>query len=229
MPKGAVVLLSGGIDSTTTCAIAKKEEGFEVFALTFIYHQRHKIEVEAAKKIAKHLNVKEHLILELPLNKIGGSALTDPNISVPKNREISKDEIPITYVPARNLIFLSFALAWAEVLNVQDIFIGVNQIDFSGYPDCRTEFIESFEKTAYLATKMGVQYKKKIKVHAPLAYMKKSEIIKKGVELGIDYSLTLSCYDPDENGLACGKCDSCIIRKKGFLEAGIPDPTKYRK
>ncbi len=228
MSKGAVVLLSGGIDSTTTCAIAK-EKGFEVFALTFIYHQRHKFEVEAAKKIAKHLKVKDHLILELPLNKIGGSALTDLNISVPKNREITEDEIPITYVPARNLIFLSFALAWAEVLDVQDIFIGVNQIDFSGYPDCRIEFIRSFETTAYLATKMGAHYKKKVKIHTPLASMKKSEIIKKGVDLGIDYSLTLSCYDPDEKGLACGMCDSCIIRKKGFLEAGIPDPTKYKK
>ncbi len=228
MSKRAVVLLSGGIDSTTTCAVAKKR-GFDVYALTFIYHQRHVFEVEAAKRIAKDLGVKDHLLLEIPLNRIGGSALTDLNIPVPKKREISSDEIPITYVPARNLIFLSFAVAWAEVLGIEDVFIGVNAVDFSGYPDCRPEFISSFEQTANLATKMGTQDKKKIKIHTPLINMKKSEIIRLGAELGVDYSLTLSCYDPDENGLACGVCDSCILRKKGFLEAGIPDPTRYKK
>ncbi len=227
MIKKAVVLLSGGIDSTTTLAIAQNM-GFEVNAITFIYNQRHLLEVKAAQKIAKHLKVEKHLILDIPLNKIGGSALTDLHIPVPKQRDIETGGIPITYVPARNLIFLSFAVAWAEVLNIKDIFIGVNSVDFSGYPDCRPVFIRSFEETANLATKMGTQEKKHIKIHTPLIDMKKSEIIKKGASLGVDFALTLSCYDPDEKGLACGVCDSCLIRKKGFLEANIPDPTKYR-
>ncbi len=225
--KKAVVLLSGGLDSTTAMAIARNE-GFEIFSLSFSYGQRHAIELVASKKIAETLGAKKHLIVDIDLGKIGGSALTD-DIDVPKKRDekTMTKEIPVTYVPARNTIFLSYAIAWAEVIHAYDIFIGVNAIDYSGYPDCRKEYIEAFEKMANLATKAGVEGKMKIKIRTPLIHMSKAEIIKKGIELGIDYGLTISCYDPSDNGLACGSCDSCILRKKGFLEAGVNDPTQY--
>ncbi|MCJ7616662.1 MAG: 7-cyano-7-deazaguanine synthase QueC [Desulfobacterales bacterium] len=226
--KKAVVLSSGGIDSTTVMAIAK-QEGFEIFSLSFFYGQRHFFEIEAARKVADTLGAKKHLIIDIDLKKIGGSALTDDNIDVPKHKNTQRmpDEIPVTYVPARNTIFLSYALAWAEVLQSSDIFIGVNAIDYSGYPDCRPEYIESFERMANLATKAGVEGRIKLKIRTPLINMTKAEIIKKGVELGVDYSLTRSCYDPSSDNLACGQCDSCIIRKQGFKEAGIIDQTKY--
>ncbi len=222
-----IVLLSGGIDSTTTLAIAKSE-GYDIYALSFNYGQRHSVELEAAKRIAKHFQVKEHLIIDIDLRRIGGSALTD-EISVPKARndaEIGQD-IPITYVPARNTIFLSFAMAWAEVLGVDKIFIGANALDFSGYPDCRPEYIAAFERMANLATKAGVEGTTKLRIKTPLINLTKAEIIQKGITLGVDYSLTHSCYDPDEMGRACGACDSCLLRKKGFKEAGVPDPTIY--
>ncbi|MDX2442125.1 MAG: 7-cyano-7-deazaguanine synthase QueC [Desulfobacterales bacterium] len=225
--KKAVVLSSGGLDSTTVMAIAK-HDGYLIYSLSFSYGQRHKIELEAAKKVAEIIGVEKHLVINLDLNKIGGSALTD-SIDVPKNRNekaISAD-IPVTYVPARNTIFLSYALAWAEVIGSSDIFIGVNAIDYSGYPDCRPEYIEAFEKMAKLATKAGVEGLTRIKINTPLLNMSKAQIIKKGIELGVDYSLTHSCYDPNPEGVACGRCDSCILRKKGFKEAGVKDPTKY--
>ncbi len=225
--KKAVVLSSGGIDSTTVMAIAKTE-GYELYSLSFRYGQRHAIELDAARKIAQVFKVKEHLVIDIDLGKIGGSALTD-NIDVPKKRsgeEISK-EIPITYVPARNTIFLSYALAWAEVLGIADIFIGANTIDYSGYPDCRPEYIEAFEKMANLATKSSVEGTIKIKIRTPVIRMTKAEIITRGSALGVDYSMTHSCYDPSPEGKACGFCDSCQLRKKGFKEAGIPDPTHY--
>ncbi len=225
--KKAVVLSSGGLDSTTVMALVKNE-GYLIYSLSFSYGQRHFVELEAAKKIAEIIGVEKHLVLNLDLKKIGGSALTD-NIDVPKNsteKEIS-DDIPVTYVPARNTIFLSHALAWAEVLKSPYIFIGVNAIDYSGYPDCRPEYIKAFEKMANLATKAGVKGISKIKINAPLLNMSKAQIIKKGIELGVDYSLTHSCYDPNPEGVACGRCDSCILRKNGFKEAGIKDPTEY--
>ncbi len=225
--KKAVVLSSGGLDSTTVMAIAKNE-GYAVYSLSFSYGQRNFIELEAAGKVAEIIGVEKHLVINLDLDKIGGSALTD-SIDVPKNRDeeaISAD-IPVTYVPARNTIFLSYALAWAEVIKSSDIFIGVNAIDYSGYPDCRPEYIEAFEKMANLATKAGVEGLTRIKINTPLLNMSKAQIIKKGIELGIDYSLTHSCYDPNPEGIACGRCDSCILRKKGFKEAGVKDPTKY--
>jgi len=223
----AVVLFSGGLDSTTCAAIAKAM-GFEVFALSFDYHQRHKIEVEMAKRAASGLGVKEHLILEVPLDRIGGSALTD-DLEVPKDVPVEKmqSRIPMTYVPARNTIFLSFALAWAEVLGAQDIFIGVNALDYSGYPDCRPEFMEAFRQVANLGTREGVEGRLHFTIHTPLIALSKSQIIERGTELGVDYGLTHSCYDPDEQGRACGSCDSCLLRKKGFAEAGMPDPTVY--
>ena len=226
MSKKAVVLLSGGIDSSTTLAIAK-DSGFEVYAISFRYGQRHHFEIDAAKKIAGKVDVKEHLIMNFDLSSFGGSALTD-KIPVPKNKRVEDigKEIPVTYVPARNIIFLSLALGWAEVLGVTDIFIGVNAIDYSGYPDCRPEFIRAFEKTANLGTKSGVEGNI-IKIHTPLISLSKAEIIKKGIELGVDYSLTHSCYDPDDRGRACGNCDSCLLRKKGFFDAGVEDPTSY--
>ena len=226
--KKAVVLSSGGIDSTTVMAIAK-QEGFEIYGLSFFYEQRHSVEIEAARKVADVMGVKKHLIIDIDLKKIGGSALTDNNLNVPKHRNIQRmpDEIPVTYVPARNTIFLSYALAWSEVLQSSDIFIGVNAIDYSGYPDCRPEYIEAFERMANLATKAGVEGKTKLKIRTPLIHMTKAEIIKKGVDLGVDFSLTHSCYDPSSDGLACGECDSCIIKKQGFKEAGIIDPTQY--
>ncbi|MBM3237276.1 7-cyano-7-deazaguanine synthase QueC [Candidatus Poribacteria bacterium] len=220
----AIVLLSGGVDSTTTLAIAKSE-GYEIYALSFNYGQRHAIELKAAKRIAKHFQAKEHLIIDLDLKRIGGSALTD-DIEVPKDRSAAEvgGDIPITYVPARNTIFLSFALAWAEVLGVDTIFIGVNALDYSGYPDCRPEYIAAFERMANLATKAGVEGKTRLQIKTPLIKLTKAEIIQKGLELGVDYSLTHSCYDPTESGAACGRCDSCLLRRKGFQEAGVPDP-----
>jgi 7-cyano-7-deazaguanine synthase len=226
--KKAVVLLSGGLDSATTLAVAESE-GFRCFALTFAYGQRHKREVESAKKVAESLGATEHRIIEMDLAALGGSALTDMAIDVPKERvDIdSSSQIPITYVPARNTIFLSYALAWAEVLGAFDIFIGVNSTDYSGYPDCRAEFIAAFEKTASLATAAAVEGKGRYTIHTPIIEMTKARIIKTGTKLGVDYSLTHSCYDPDSSGRSCGRCDSCRLRLKGFAEAGIKDPIEY--
>lgn len=224
--KRAVVLLSGGVDSTTTLAIAARE-GYSTFALSFRYGQRHNIELDCAARVARALSATKHMILSIDLTSIGGSALT-ADIDVPKNREdLEQSIIPITYVPARNTIFLSFALGWAEVLEAEDIFIGVNALDYSGYPDCRPEFIEAFERMANLATRAGVEGRTKLRIRAPLMHMTKSQIIKTGLELGVDYSLTHSCYDPTPEGLACGRCDSCVLRLKGFAEAGSRDPIAY--
>ncbi|MHC4158990.1 MAG: 7-cyano-7-deazaguanine synthase QueC [Planctomycetota bacterium] len=227
--KKAIVLLSGGLDSATVLAIARNE-GFQLFALTFRYGQRHQLEIEAAKKVAESLEVAEHRIIDIDLAQFGGSALTDSAIEVPKDRaELDKsDLIPPTYVPARNTIFLSYALAWAEVTGAFDIFIGVNAIDYSGYPDCRAEFIRAFEKAANLATAAAAQNKGKYTIHTPVIDMTKCEIILTGIKLGVDYSLTHSCYDPDETGRSCGRCDSCRLRLKGFAEAGIKDPIEYQ-
>jgi 7-cyano-7-deazaguanine synthase len=227
--KNAVILSSGGIDSTTVLAIAQ-HQGYTLYSLSFSYGQRHTIELNCAKKVAERFKVKQHLILNLDLEKIGGSALTD-NLDVPKSRKTSEiaKGIPITYVPARNTIFLSYALAWAEVLQSSDIFIGVNAIDYSGYPDCRPEYIEAFEHMANLATKAGVENRLRIKIRTPLLHMTKAQIIRKGVELGVDFSITHSCYDPSPTGLACGQCDSCILRKTGFDQAGFQDPIEYVK
>jgi 7-cyano-7-deazaguanine synthase len=222
----AVILLSGGLDSSTTLAIAKNQ-GYETYALTFRYGQRHQMEIDAARKIALYFQAARHQIFKVDLSLFGGSALT-AEIEVPKDRglqEISKD-IPITYVPARNTIFLSLALAWAEVLGAWDIFIGVNALDYSGYPDCRPEFIRSFEQTANLGTKAGVEGIN-FKIHTPLISLNKAQIIKKGLDLGVDFSLTSTCYDPSPDGKACGKCDACLLRLKGFAEAGIKDPAVY--
>ena len=226
--KKAVVLTSGGLDSTTILAIAK-QRGYLVYSLSFSYGQRHSFELQAAEKIAKRFKAAEHLVLELDLRKFGASALTD-DIPVPKSSDdnITTEAIPITYVPARNTIFLSLALAWAETLDASDIFIGINALDYSGYPDCRPEYIKAFESMANLATKAAVEGKMNLKIHAPLINMTKAQIIKTGIALGVDYSITHSCYDPTPSGLACGYCDGCILRKKGFREAGIEDPTKYR-
>ncbi len=222
--KKAVVLSSGGLDSTTVMAIARAE-GFDVCSLSFHYGQRHFIELEAAHKVAKAFGAIKHLVIDIDLTPIGGSALTD-NIEVPKGRSEGEmeEEIPITYVPARNTIFLSYALAWAEVLEASDIFIGVNAVDYSGYPDCRPEYIQAYEQMANLATKAGVEGNTKLNIRTPLIHMAKAGIIKKGIELGVDFSLTHSCYDPSPEGMACGRCDSCLLRKKGFAEAGMPDP-----
>src|SRR5215472_14755795 len=226
--KRAVVLLSGGIDSTTTLAIAIAE-GYEPYALSFDYVQRHKIETESARRVADSLGAKEHRISRIDLRVFGASALTD-DIAVPKQR--SEREIPhgvpVTYVPARNAIFLAYALAWAEVIPANDIFLGVNAIDYSGYPDCRPEFIEAFEKVANVGTKAGVEGRR-FQIHTPLIKLSKAEIIRKAVELGVDLSITHSCYDPPSDGLACGECDSCLLRLKGFREAGIKDPVRYAK
>jgi len=224
----AVVLLSGGLDSTTTMAFANSQ-GFEVYALSFRYGQRHKVELEAAERIANFFNVAKHVVVDIDLRLFGGSALTD-NLEVPKNRTTAEmgGDIPVTYVPARNTIFLSFAIAWAEVLGSEDIFIGVNALDYSGYPDCRPEYIAAYEKMANLATKAGVEGKQKLKIHTPLIQMTKAQIIKNGLDLGVDYSLTHSCYDPSPTGEACGDCDSCLLRLKGFKKAGVQDPIKYR-
>jgi len=225
--KKAVVLLSGGIDSATTLAIARSK-GFQCYALTFNYGQRHEREVKAAKKIAHSLGVVEHRVIDIDLAGFGGSALTDLSIEVPKQKIRNSRQIPLTYVPARNTIFLSYALAWAEVSGAFDIFIGVNQTDYSGYPDCRVEFITAFEKTANLATAAAVQGKGRYTIHTPVISMTKGEIILAGTKLGVDYSLTHSCYDPDERGRSCGRCDSCRLRLKGFAEAGLKDPIEYR-
>ena len=224
----AVVLLSGGIDSATTLAIAKNQ-GYQCYALSFDYGQQHQIELAAARRVAQYVGVAAHRIFKLNLSDFGGSALTDDTIAVPKNSNAQSEEcdtIPVTYVPARNTVFLSLALAWAEVLDIQDIFIGVNAIDYSGYPDCRPAFIEAFEKTANLATRRGVE-SKGFCVKAPLISMRKSEIIQCGMRLGIDYAATVSCYVADKKGRGCGACDACRFRKQGFAEAGIADPTRY--
>jgi 7-cyano-7-deazaguanine synthase len=225
--KEAVVLLSGGLDSATVAAIASSE-GFNVHALSFSYGQRHSYELEAARRVAKSLKVADHRVASIDLRVFGGSALTD-DIAVPKGRDASEMEhgIPVTYVPARNTIFLSFALAWAEVLGASDIFIGVNALDYSGYPDCRPEFIRAYEQMADLATKAGVEGRQKLTIHAPLMHLTKAQIIRRGMELGLDYSLTSSCYDPAPDGKPCGQCDSCFLRRKGFRENGISDPLPY--
>lgn len=224
----AVILLSGGMDSTTTLAIAL-DQGFEIFALTFRYGQRHEIEITAAQEIAARFKVAEHLIVAIDLRSLGGSALTG-EIEVPKGRSLGEmaGGIPVTYVPARNTIFLSFALAWAEVLGASDIFIGVNALDYSGYPDCRPEYIDAYQNMANFATRVGVEGGQKLKVHAPLIELTKAEIIQRGLELGVDYSLTRSCYDPSPDGVACGACDACLLRLKGFAESGIADPVQYQ-
>jgi 7-cyano-7-deazaguanine synthase len=226
--KSAVVLLSGGIDSTTTLAMAIAED-YDAYALSFDYGQRHQIETEAARRIAESLGAKEHRVAKIDLRVFGGSALTD-DLDVPKQRSEKEiaNGIPLTYVPARNTIFLSYALAWVEVIPASDIFLGVNAIDYSGYPDCRPEFIEAFESLANLATKAGIEGRR-FQIHTPLIKLSKAEIIRKAVELGVDLSLTHSCYEPSPEGLACGECDSCLLRLKGFREAGIKDPIRYTK
>jgi 7-cyano-7-deazaguanine synthase len=220
----AVVLLSGGLDSSTVLSIAKSE-GYEIYALSFKYGQRHSVELEQARVVAKAAEVREHAIADIDLRMFGGSALTD-EIDVPKNRNVPEmtSSIPVTYVPARNTVFLSFALAWAEVLGATDIFIGVNALDYSGYPDCRPEYIEAYESMANLATKAGVEGSDKLIIHTPLIDLTKAQIIQRGLELGVNYSITSSCYDPGADGRPCGACDSCILRAKGFQEAGVPDP-----
>jgi 7-cyano-7-deazaguanine synthase len=226
--KRAVILLSGGIDSSTTLAIAIAE-GYEAYALSFNYGQRHQVETEAARRVANSLGAKKHRIAKIDLRVFGGSALTD-DIGVPKKRAETEiaNRIPVTYVPARNTIFLSYALACSEVISAHDIFIGVNAIDYSGYPDCRPEFIEAFENLANLGTKAGVEGRP-FQIHTPLIKLSKAEIIRKAVDLGVDLSLTHSCYDPTSDGLACGECDSCLLRLKGFREAGLKDPIRYAK
>jgi 7-cyano-7-deazaguanine synthase len=224
----AVVLLSGGLDSATTLALAKTE-GFDVYALSFRYGQRHEAELLAASRVAGHLGAKHHKVIDIDLRSLGGSALTD-DIPVPKGRRLDDipHDIPTTYVPARNTVFLSIALAWAEVLGAFDIFIGVNALDYSGYPDCRPEYIEAFERLANLATKAGVEGKL-FRIHAPLIALHKAAIIRKGMGLGVDYSMTITCYDPSPEGFSCGSCDACQLRLQAFLELGIEDPIKYKQ
>ncbi len=219
----AIVLVSGGLDSTTTLAIAR-DLGFDCYALSFDYGQRHISELNAAKKVAESYNVKDHKIVHLDMGQIGGSALTDSSIAVPVTES---EGIPVTYVPARNTIFLSYALAWAEVLNSNDIFIGVNAVDYSGYPDCRPEYIKAYEQLATLATKAGVEGES-FKIHTPLIELTKADIIKKGMSLNVDYAITISCYQANDEGRACGVCDSCRFRKEGFETAGLTDPTRYK-
>ena len=228
MEKRAVVLLSGGLDSTTLLAMAK-DEGYDCYALSFRYGQRHEAELEAAQRVASKFGAARHVIADIDLRVFGGSALTS-DIAVPKHESIDDlgDEIPITYVPARNTIFLSFALAWAEVLDATNIFIGVNALDYSGYPDCRPEFIEAFQEMANLATRIGVEGTDRCKIHTPLIEMTKAEIIQAGVALGVDYGMTVSCYDAADDGGACGGCDSCLLRRRGFEQAPIPDQTLYQ-
>jgi 7-cyano-7-deazaguanine synthase len=228
MTRTAVVLLSGGLDSATVLAIARSE-GFESIALSFRYGQRHDAEITAAQSIARRAGVLRHVVADIDLRVFGASALTS-DLAVPKGRSASEMShgIPITYVPARNTIFLSYALALAEVSNASDIFLGVNALDYSGYPDCRPEYIEAFERMANLATKAGVEGRR-LTIHAPLMHLTKGEIIARGLELGVDYALTLSCYDPDASGAACGECDACQLRLKGFAEAGVRDPVRYRE
>jgi 7-cyano-7-deazaguanine synthase len=226
MTKKAVILVSGGLDSATTLAIAR-DSGYDCYAMSFNYGQRHQIELESAKAVSSAMGVLEHKVVSLGLGDIGGSALTDDTIAVPQNAaENISDEIPVTYVPARNTVFLSLALGWAEVLDAEAIFIGVNAVDYSGYPDCRPEYIKAFQTMANLATKKGVEGQL-IQIETPLIHLTKAEIIQKGTELGVDYAQTLSCYAPDAEGHACGLCDSCRLRQQGFEEANIPDPTVY--
>lgn len=226
MPR-AVVLLSGGLDSATTAAIARSR-GFEWFGLSVDYGQRHRFELEASRKVAKALGARDHIQVDVDLSRIGGSALT-ADIAVPKDRDEASMStgIPVTYVPARNTVLLSLALGYAEVLGAADLFVGVNAVDYSGYPDCRPEYLEAFERLANLATKAGVEGSLAFKIHAPLVHLTKAEIIRTGVSLGVDYSLTHTCYDPDLEGRACGRCDACTLRLKGFAEAGFPDPVEY--
>jgi 7-cyano-7-deazaguanine synthase len=221
----AVCLLSGGLDSSVCLALARSQ-GFECYALSFDYGQRHRVELESAARVAQSLGVARHLVVPIDLRVFGGSALTS-DLEVPKGRSAAQmtTEIPVTYVPARNTVFLSLALAWAEVLGCSDIFIGVNALDYSGYPDCRPEFIEAYEEMANLATKAGVEGRMGLKIHTPLIHLSKAEIVKLGAQVGLDYGLTHSCYDPDEFGRPCGQCDSCVLRRKGFEEAGMRDPT----
>jgi 7-cyano-7-deazaguanine synthase len=228
MSKPAVILLSGGLDSATAAAIARKE-GFELFALSVDYGQRHRFELEASRRVAAAMGVGRHVVLTVDLRQLGGSALTGP-IAVPKDRSPGEmqQEIPVTYVPARNTILLGLALAYAEVVGAADIFIGVNAIDYSGYPDCRPEFLVAFQRLANLATKAGVQGYLDFQVHAPLVRLTKAEIIRRGIELGVDYGLTHSCYDPDPAGRSCGRCDACQLRLKGFAAAGLKDPLEYK-
>jgi 7-cyano-7-deazaguanine synthase len=227
MDRRAVVLLSGGLDSTTAGAVARRE-GFALYALTFDYGQRHSIEIQKAQAVGKRLGVRQHVVVPVDLRRFGGSALTS-DIDVPKARSLAEigHGIPVTYVPARNTIFLSFALAWAEVLDARDVFIGVNVLDASGYPDCRAEYIEAYERMANLATRASVEGNR-LTIHTPLIKMTKAEIIRTGLALGVDYSLTTSCYDPSPEGEACGVCDACLLRLKGFRECGIHDPIVYR-
>ena len=222
MPKNAVVLLSGGLDSATVLAIAKNE-GFLPYTLSFDYGQRHRWELEQARRIAEKTGVARHQVIRFDLRAFGGSALTS-DIDVPKDRDVSDAAIPITYVPARNTIFLSFALAWAETLGSSDIFIGVNALDYSGYPDCRPKYIAAYQRMANLATRAGVEGAQSLTIHTPLIHMTKAEIIRAGIALGVDYSLTSSCYDPSPEGRPCGTCDSCQLRRKGFMQAGVRDP-----
>lgn len=226
-PQPAVILLSGGLDSTTVLAIAKSQ-GFACYAISFRYGQRHEHELESARKVAEAAGVVRHVVVDIDLRQFGGSALTS-DLEVPKHQSVEEigGEIPITYVPARNTVFLSFALAYAETLGARDIFIGVNALDYSGYPDCRPEFIAAFERLANLATKAGVEGQA-IRIHAPLIELTKGEIIRRGLELGVDYGLTTSCYDPAADGTACGHCDACLLRLKGFAENGVPDPIAYQ-
>ena len=222
-PRRAIVLLSGGLDSATTLAVAISE-GFTCHALSFQYGQRHAIELEAATRVAQTLGAAEHRVITIDLAAFGGSALTDPTIAVP---EAASSGIPVTYVPARNTIFLAYALGWGEVLGARDIFVGVNAVDYSGYPDCRPEFIAAFEHMANLATKAGVEGDG-FRIHAPLIRLRKADIIRKGVNAGLDYSITVSCYQPDSSGRACGRCDSCRLRREGFVAAAVADPTPYQ-
>ncbi|HEX4931714.1 MAG TPA: 7-cyano-7-deazaguanine synthase QueC [Gemmatimonadaceae bacterium] len=226
-PRPAVLLLSGGLDSTTLLAVAR-HEGFAVHALSFRYGQRHGAEIAAAQRVAQELGVAQHVIIDIDLRRFGGSALTS-NLAVPKDRPLDDgtSEIPVTYVPARNTIFLSFGLAWAEVLGAGDIFIGVNALDYSGYPDCRPAYIAAYERMANLATRAGVEGTRPITIRTPLIHLTKREIIALGMSLGVDYGITTSCYDPAPDGAACGHCDACQLRRKGFAEAGVPDPTRY--
>lgn len=229
MDRPAIVLLSGGLDSTTVMAIAK-DQGFTPYALSFRYGQRHSIELEAAQRVAQTQGVAGHVIADIDLRVFGGSALTS-NIEVPKHEtleDVEEGGVPITYVPARNTIFLSFALAFAETVGASDIFTGVTAVDYSGYPDCRPEYMEAFATMANLATRAGVEGTSKITLHSPLIALSKADIVREGLRLGVDYSLTSSCYDPDEQGRACGKCDTCLLRLKGFAEAGVKDPVRYQ-
>ncbi len=222
-----MVLLSGGLDSTTVLAVAKRE-GYTPYAMTFRYGQRHSVEIEAARRVAQAMGVAKHVVVDIDLRQWGGSALT-ADVDVPKDRDVEHavDEIPVTYVPARNTIFLSFALAWAEVLGADAIFIGVNALDYSGYPDCRPEYVAAFETMANLATAAGVQGRQRLRIHAPLQHLTKAQIVTLGHELGVDYSLTTSCYDPSPDGVSCGHCDACQLRLRGFAEAGATDPIAY--